>query len=134
MRPVTDIGLVTDNIQKQLAVSKQCPVCSKVFQPRRSDAATCSNKCRQALFRQKGGRTIHVLQPISIIPDENDERRPPKAVVHHSCYQCGAGIFTDPPSNEPTVTAIHAGRKIWLHPECAAYRERYRHRARFETA
>jgi predicted nucleic acid-binding Zn ribbon protein len=116
MRPVTH------------AVSKLCSVCGKVFQPRRKDAATCSNKCRQALFRQKGGRSIHVLRPISIIPDDGDVPLSPKIEVHRSCYQCGAGTFTDPPSDEPTVTAFHSGRRIWLRPECAAYRDRYWHR------
>jgi hypothetical protein len=96
--------------------------------PRRTDAATCSNKCRQALFRQKGGRSIHLLRPVNIIPNADDDDCPPplKPIeVHHNCYQCGAGKFTDPSSDEPIVTDIHGGRRIWLHPECAAYRKRY---------
>jgi hypothetical protein len=32
---------------------KPCAICKKEFMPRRSDAVTCSNACRQALFRAK---------------------------------------------------------------------------------
>jgi hypothetical protein len=31
--------------------SRTCPVCSKPFTPKRRDAVTCSNRCRQAQFR-----------------------------------------------------------------------------------
>jgi predicted nucleic acid-binding Zn ribbon protein len=32
---------------------RTCPVCGTVFMPPRDDAVTCSNRCRQALFRQR---------------------------------------------------------------------------------
>src|SRR6516164_10760298 len=32
---------------------KLCAACKKQFMPQRSDATTCSNACRQALFRAK---------------------------------------------------------------------------------
>jgi hypothetical protein len=35
--------------------------------------------------------------------------------------QCGAGTFTNPPSD---VLAVHKGKRIWLHPECDIYRRR----------
>jgi hypothetical protein len=31
-----------------------CAVCGESFTPKRCDAVTCSNKCRQRLFRQRG--------------------------------------------------------------------------------
>jgi hypothetical protein len=31
----------------------RCPVCRKMFMPKRSDARTCSNTCRQQLFRKR---------------------------------------------------------------------------------
>jgi hypothetical protein len=33
--------------------AKLCAACQKEFMPRRSDATTCSNTCRQAVFRAK---------------------------------------------------------------------------------
>jgi predicted nucleic acid-binding Zn ribbon protein len=30
-----------------------CPVCGKEFEPRRADARTCSNRCRQAAHRER---------------------------------------------------------------------------------
>lgn len=30
-----------------------CAVCGKLFQPKRSDAATCGDRCRQRLHRQR---------------------------------------------------------------------------------
>jgi predicted amidophosphoribosyltransferase len=32
---------------------RTCPVCQKKFKPKRKDAVTCSNRCRQAQFRKK---------------------------------------------------------------------------------
>jgi hypothetical protein len=32
---------------------RTCPACRKSFTPKRRDAVTCSNRCRQALFRAK---------------------------------------------------------------------------------
>jgi predicted nucleic acid-binding Zn ribbon protein len=30
-----------------------CAVCGELFTPKRNDAVTCSNRCRQRLFRQR---------------------------------------------------------------------------------
>ena len=45
-------------LRKQAGAAKkrrrECPVCGETFTPRRNDAITCSPKCRQKSYRQRG--------------------------------------------------------------------------------
>jgi predicted nucleic acid-binding Zn ribbon protein len=44
--------------------ARRCPACKKSFIPKRADARTCSNKCRQALHRRNHSfRRWRVLPP-----------------------------------------------------------------------
>ena len=40
----------------QARTERPCATCGQQFTPKRADAKTCSNKCRQALFRRRGNR------------------------------------------------------------------------------
>ena len=38
--------------ERRKLADRTCPVCRKSFTPKRRDAVTCSNRCRQARFRR----------------------------------------------------------------------------------
>jgi hypothetical protein len=113
-------------------VSKVCVVCDGEFIPRRSDAITCSNRCRQSAFRRHKGGGVTVIQPVKVIPGEENEPVTgtglsvtpirPDGSLRRKCGQCGAGLQTDPASDAPTIKVGGS----WFHPECHAYRQRYR--------
>ena len=54
-----EFSSVQDRYQRGLELARErrkladrtCPVCRKSFTPKRKDAVTCSNRCRQARFR-----------------------------------------------------------------------------------
>jgi hypothetical protein len=70
-------------------------------------ALSITNKCRQALFRHKGGK-VSLIRPRSITPDDNEDIGPVVSVkAAPICAQCGAGWLierktgTARPANHP---------------------------------
>lgn len=79
-------------------------------------------------FSLMGGRAVMKATRKPLAPEAlaliREHRTRITAVVTMRCAQCGAGAYTDPPSDPPTVQVVEGGRTEWLHPECADYRER----------
>jgi predicted nucleic acid-binding Zn ribbon protein len=57
---------------------KKCVICGKTFTPKRSDARTCSDRCRQVLSRSKRRVAVTDNRRIAKGADKRDTAKKPK--------------------------------------------------------
>jgi hypothetical protein len=60
-------GLQLRSVTDNLARMRRCPACRQLFEPTRSDARFCSNRCRQKRYRRRHRKKV--LPPWS--PDDD---------------------------------------------------------------